>query len=69
MTPPEKALHEAKHGAAVVATCIVQTIEEEAPGFQQRFLERLARAYAIMRDESGQERWTPWRSWLGPGHS
>lgn len=45
-------LHRAKRGVAILATCIVQTLNESDPTFQQRFLERLARAYRELKDNS-----------------
>jgi hypothetical protein len=35
---------------AVLAVCIVQTLNESDPSFQERFLERLARAYRELKD-------------------
>jgi len=45
-------LHRAKRGTAVLAACIVQTLNESDPSFQARFLERLGRAYLELRDNS-----------------
>jgi hypothetical protein len=44
-------LHRAKRGVAVLAACIVQTLNESDPTFQRRFLERLAQAYAEIKDD------------------
>ena len=45
-------LHRAKRGAAILATVIVQTINESDPTFQARFLDRLARAYRELKDNT-----------------
>jgi hypothetical protein len=42
----------AKRGVAILATCIVQTLNESDPGFQDRFLERLSRAYRELKDNT-----------------
>lgn len=39
-------------GVAVLATCIVKTLDETNAGFQGRFLEYLAAAYRQRRDEA-----------------
>jgi hypothetical protein len=43
-------LNHTKKGAAVLAACIVQTLNESDPSFQERFLERLVRSYEQLRD-------------------
>ncbi|GLS18115.1 hypothetical protein GCM10007874_11310 [Labrys miyagiensis] len=43
-------LHRAKRGVAVLAACIVQTLNESDPTFQERFLKRLGDAYQEVRD-------------------
>jgi hypothetical protein len=45
-------LHRAKNGVAILATCIVQTLNESDPTFQQRFLERLSRASRELKDNT-----------------
>jgi len=45
-------LHRAKRGAAILATCIVQTLNETDPTFQGRFLNRLHRAYCELKDNT-----------------
>jgi hypothetical protein len=45
-------LHRAKRGAAILATCIVQTLNESDPTFKDRFLERLSRAYRELKDNT-----------------
>lgn len=40
-----------QEGAAILATCIVQTLEEMHPGYQERFLEKLTAAQYYLRDE------------------
>lgn len=44
-------LHRAKRGTAVLAACIVQTLNESDPSFAPRFLERLSKAYRVVKDE------------------
>jgi hypothetical protein len=39
-----------KTGTAVLATCIVQTLNESDPTFQKRFLANLDKAYVVFRD-------------------
>lgn len=48
-------LHRAKRGTAVLAVCIVQTLNESDPTFQERFLDRLGEAYHEICDEWGGE--------------
>lgn len=38
-------------GAAVLVTCVVQTLAETDRSFQQRFVQRLDEAYARLRDD------------------
>lgn len=45
-------LDQVKSATAILATCIVQTLNESDPSFQDRFLNRLARAYSEVRDNS-----------------
>lgn len=45
-------LFRAKRGVAVLAACIVQTLNESDPSFETRFLERLSRAYRELKDNS-----------------
>jgi hypothetical protein len=45
-------LHRAKRGAAILATIIVQTINETDPTFKERFLARLARGYRELKDNT-----------------
>jgi hypothetical protein len=52
MTDDATELHRAKRGAAMLATCIVQTLNESDPTFQDRFLERLSRAYHELKDNT-----------------
>lgn len=54
----EADLFQAKRGTAVLAACIVQTLNESDNTFQERFLKRLSEAYYEIRDNpSGQ--WGP----------
>lgn len=43
-------LHQSKRGLASVVACLVQTINETDPTFQERFLARLEAAYYELRD-------------------
>ncbi len=45
-------LDHATRGMAVLATCIVQTLNESDPSFQERFLSRLSEAYYEFRDNT-----------------
>jgi len=45
-------LDHSMHGTAILAACIVQTLTESDPSFQERFLERLAAAYTELRDNT-----------------
>lgn len=45
-------LHRSKRGVAILAACIVQTLNESDPSFEERFLERMKRAYYELRDNS-----------------
>lgn len=53
MSDQDKRLSELESGAAILATCIVQTINESDSTFQDRFLERLSVAYRESRDNPG----------------
>jgi len=44
-------LHQSKRGVAAAIACLVQTLNETDPTFQQRFLNRLGAAYKDIRDE------------------
>ncbi|MBZ9960831.1 hypothetical protein [Mesorhizobium sp. BR1-1-14] len=43
-------LHRAKRGTAILAACIVQTLNESDPSFRERFLKRLSDAYYMEGD-------------------
>ncbi|WP_431321664.1 hypothetical protein [Rhizobium sp. YTU87027] len=45
-------LHRAKVGVSILATCIVQTMNESDPTFQDRFLKKLSDAYYELRDNT-----------------
>jgi hypothetical protein len=45
-------LHRGKRGMAMLAACIVQTINESDSSFQDRFLERLSPGYRELKDNS-----------------
>ncbi len=44
-----------KQGIAMLAACIVQTMNESNPSFQERFLERLGRAYREVKDNAERD--------------
>ncbi|MCV3243766.1 hypothetical protein [Mesorhizobium sp. ZC-5] len=52
MTGQTTDLHRAKRGVAILAACVVQTLNESDPSFEERFLERLRRAYSELRDNT-----------------
>lgn len=52
-----------KKATAVLAACVVQTLDESDPSFERRFLERLERAY---RDGKEPDARSPWRDKLPP---
>lgn len=41
-----------KKATAVLAACVVQTLDESDPSFETRFLERLERAYRELKDNT-----------------
>lgn len=45
----------AKRGVSVLATCIVETMNETDPHFRDRFLENLSKAYRKLRDDSDND--------------
>ena len=45
-------LFHAMRGTAILATCIVQTLTESDPTYQERFLEKLGEAYAKERENT-----------------
>ena len=45
-------LHRAKRGAAALTACVVQTLNESDPTFQERFLKNLGEAYREFRDDT-----------------
>jgi len=47
-------LHQSKRGLASVVACLVQTVNETDPTFQERFLARLEAAYYQLRDNPTQ---------------
>lgn len=52
MTGQLSDLHHAKRGVAILATCIVQTLNESDPSFEDRFLEKISKAYQELKDNS-----------------
>ena len=50
MTAQTSDLHRSKRGVAVLVACVVQTLNESDPSFEKRFLERLAKAYRVLKD-------------------
>ena len=55
MPDPNSDQSQTKRGIAVLATCIVQTMNESDPHFQDRFLDHLSKAYGELRDNSDNE--------------
>ena len=55
MTKSLTDLHRAKRGMSVLTACLVQTMNETDSSFQDRFLERLSRAYYELRDNSADD--------------
>jgi hypothetical protein len=51
----DRDLQHAKHGAAILTACLVQTLNESDPSFQDRLLRRLTEAYYEVRDNSEGE--------------
>ncbi|MEN5279017.1 hypothetical protein ABE527_18985 [Brucella sp. TWI432] len=51
-TQQQSDLNALASGVAVLATCIVKTLDETNAGFQQRFLENLTTAYQQRRHEA-----------------
>ncbi|MBP2442855.1 hypothetical protein [Rhizobium leguminosarum] len=45
-------LHRAKVGVSILATCIVQTMNESDPTFTNRFLQRLGDAYSELKNNT-----------------
>ena len=45
-------LHRAKRGVAMLAICIVKTLNDSDPTFQSRFLDWLGRAYSELKNNS-----------------
>lgn len=45
-------LHRAKLGMTIVSACIVQTLNETDPTFQDRFLSRVRAAYYELKDNT-----------------
>jgi len=51
----EDRILDVKSGTAILTTCIVQTINERDPTFQERFVARLDRAFAQRRDKAEKD--------------
>lgn len=47
----DQQIHDTKRGVAILATCIVQTLNESDPTFQDRFVDRLGLAYREVRED------------------
>ena len=45
-------LHRAMVGVAVLAACIVETMNDSDPTFQSRFLKKMTEAYYKLRDDT-----------------
>jgi hypothetical protein len=52
MTVQKDDLRHAKKGTAILVACIVQTLNESDPSFQERFLEKMGKAYYELRDDT-----------------
>ncbi len=52
MTAELPELHRAQRGVAILATCIVETLNDSDPEFKQRFLKNLDHAYRELKDNS-----------------
>ena len=52
MTEKTTELHRAKRGVAALAACVVQTLNESDPAFQERFLKNLGEVYSQFRDDT-----------------
>ena len=48
----DKDLREIARGTSVLIACMAQTLNETDPTFEQRYLDRVARAYGELRDNS-----------------
>jgi hypothetical protein len=44
-----------KRATAILTTCLVQTLTESDPSFQERFVKRLERAYTEIRDQADMD--------------
>ena len=76
----DEQLHDTKRGVAILVTCLVETLKDTDPTFQDRFIENLDRAYRITREQFDDQtldrheliRWvqttiTGWSSITGQG--
>src|SRR5262249_2125721 len=52
MTEKLSDLHRAKRGMAAIVVCLAQAASENDPTFQDRFMKRLAEAYAQFKDDT-----------------
>ena len=58
MTGQKDGQYHVMKGTAVLTACVVQTLNESDQSFQERFVNRLEHAYALLRDDpdsQGQE--------------
>jgi hypothetical protein len=53
VTEPKDDLSHAQTGVAALVACVVQTLNESDPSFQQRFLDRLAGISSLPRQFCG----------------
>lgn len=53
MAKEKDTLFRAKRGVAAMIVCVVQTMNETDPTFQERFIRRLERAYIELKDHVG----------------
>lgn len=52
VTEERSDLHRAKVGVAILATTLVETLNDGDPTFKERFLNRLTEAYYKLRDDT-----------------
>lgn len=52
MTDQRSDLHRAKVGVAVLATCIIEAVNESDPSFKERVLKKIQQAYYKLRDDT-----------------
>ncbi len=58
-------LNQSKAAAAILVACLVKTLNETDPSFQNRFLENLDDAYHDVRDGIGEKDLLETLTWAG----